>query len=68
MNGLDLMINKDIGFNQTHNNALFCDNKAAILTAANSMFHVRIKHVEIDYHLLKEKIQEGIIKTQSIHT
>lgn len=40
---------------------MFCDNQSAI-NIANPVNHDRTKHVEIDRHFLKEKIEEGIIK------
>ena len=40
---------------------LFCDNKAAISGAHNPVHHDWTKHVEIDRHFLKEKIEEGTI-------
>ena len=47
---------------------LFWDNKAAISIAHNPVQHDRIKHVEIDRHFIKEKLEDGIICTPYVPT
>ena len=38
---------------------LFCDNKTAINIPNNSVQHDRTKHVKIDRHFIKEKLDSG---------
>lgn len=47
---------------------LHCDNKSAISIAHNPVQHDRTKHIEVDRHLIKEKLDNGLICTPYVPT
>ncbi|KAJ4761435.1 hypothetical protein LUZ62_071810 [Rhynchospora pubera] len=47
---------KELGVNLSSAPTLWCDNIGATFLAANPMFHARTKHIEIDYHFVRERV------------
>lgn len=58
----------DLGVRVKGPTNLFCNNDAALKLATNPIFHERMKHIEVDCHYTRDKIQEGVIKTNGIGT
>lgn len=48
-------------FKDTYSIKLLCDNQSNIKLANNHVFHYRTKHVRIQYHFIREKVDEGMI-------
>ena len=44
------------------------DNQSCIAIARNPVFHARTKHIEIQYHFVREKVLDGTISLEYYST
>nr|GEX02599.1 hypothetical protein [Tanacetum cinerariifolium] len=47
---------------------MYCDSKAAIAISYNPVHHSRTKHIDVRYHFIKEKVENGIVELFFIET
>ena len=48
---------KDIREKQTEPTKVHCDNQSAVKLAHNPVYHARTKHIELQHHFIREKIE-----------
>lgn len=57
---------KDLCVFVSHAPFLFCDNQSALQLARNPVFHGRTKHVEVDFHFVREKVASKDIQLRFV--
>ena len=55
-------------FDPNYMTKVWCDNNSAIALATNPVFHARTKHVEVDFHFVREKIANKQIQVSHVPT
>ena len=59
---------RDLGVLHPEPALLYCDNKATLHIAANPVFHKRTRHLEMDCHYIRDKIQDGSVATRFVNS
>ena len=57
---------RDLGFFLSQPPVLFCDNISALHMTVIPVFHARTKHIELDYHFVREKVSAGALTTRYV--
>ena len=57
---------RDIGLHLSQPSILFCDNVSALHMTINPIFHARTKHIEVDYHFVRENVALGSLITRFV--
>ncbi|KAL8155424.1 hypothetical protein AgCh_000710 [Apium graveolens] len=58
----------ELGISIPHVPTLFSDNTWATYVCANPVFHSRMKHVALDYHFIREQVQQKLLRVHHIST
>jgi histone deacetylase 1/2 len=59
---------KELGVKGPKFAKLWCDNLGATYFSANHVFHARTKHIEVDFHFVRERVAQGLLQISFIST
>jgi hypothetical protein len=59
---------QELGIRSPPAAVLWCDNLGESYLSANPIFHARMKHIEIDYHFVRERVVEKKLHIKFIST
>lgn len=57
---------RELGISQPRPPSLWCDNIGATYLSANPIFHRQTKHVEVDYHFVRERVASRQLEVRFI--
>ena len=52
---------EDVGYVQENAMPIMCDNQGCIALAKNPKHHSRTKHIDVQHHFIREKLEEGVV-------
>ncbi|KAE8733511.1 Nucleotide-sugar transporter family protein isoform 1 [Hibiscus syriacus] len=56
----------ELGFSSSQQPVIYCDNVGATNLCSNPVFHYRMKHVALDFHFIREQVQDGILRVTHV--
>ena len=56
----------ELGFPPPSHMKMYCDNETTTFIASNDTFHMRIKHIEVDCHFIRQYVMDGTICTPHV--
>jgi histone deacetylase 1/2 len=56
----------ELGIQQSRAPVLWCDNLGATYLSANPVFHARTKHIEVDFHFVRERVSRKQLEIRFI--
>ena len=59
---------RELGVRSTQTPCLWCDNLGATNMSANLVFHARTKHIEIDFHFVRERVASRQLEIRFVHS
>jgi hypothetical protein len=59
---------QSLGFSMGNGTEIYSDNNGAITLACNPCEHQKSKHIQVRYHFVRQRVEEGEIVILKIHT
>lgn len=56
----------ELGFPVTSAPPIYCDNIGATYLCANPVFHSRMTHIALDYHFVRQHVQNGDLRVSHV--
>jgi hypothetical protein len=53
---------KELGIQQKSPSVLWCDNIGATYLSSNPVFRARTKHIEVDFHIVRERFAQKLLQ------
>ncbi|KAK2988806.1 hypothetical protein RJ640_004108 [Escallonia rubra] len=59
---------RELGISLSRPPTLWCDNLGATYLSANPIFHARTKHIEVDFHYVRDQVSQRLLHIRFIST
>ena len=59
---------RELGIKSPPAARLWCDNIGATYLSANPVFHARTKHIEVDFHFVRERVTQKLLDIKFVST